>query len=252
MCFSDVLMFQTQNPRDDLNVSSRRFPPQPPTHPVGNRTTREAGLLASGSIAFARLPKALRPQWHLDDRSPVTVAGTAAVSNRIPFNPFREPRANLNANAGWIGGQIFHCAVHTKTRGRGDENFTRHHDANAFPPICPRTFVALWMSHGVDHFAAYRIARKVRHKSASNAFCGAELCGRHDGGVRSKGSTCQEFLDFDAKRIVVRRFSGIARFRARHFLSRVRTFTNREARPGAQARLRCIKRTPKMRTDLGA
>src|ERR1700744_4483652 len=93
-------------------MSSRRFPPQPPAHPAGNRTTREAGLLAPGSNAFVRLPKALRPQWYLDDRSPVTVAGTAAVSNRVPLNPFREPRANLNANSGRYFRQTDHGAVH--------------------------------------------------------------------------------------------------------------------------------------------
>jgi hypothetical protein len=35
----------------------------------------------------------------LDDRLPVTVAGAAAVSNRVPLNPFREPRAFSNAKA---------------------------------------------------------------------------------------------------------------------------------------------------------
>jgi hypothetical protein len=29
----------------------------------------------------------------LDDRLPVTVAGAAAVSNRVPLNPLREPHA---------------------------------------------------------------------------------------------------------------------------------------------------------------
>src|SRR6185312_2769618 len=38
------------------------------------------------------------PQWYLGDRLPVTVAGAAAVSNRVPLNPLREPRAFSNAN----------------------------------------------------------------------------------------------------------------------------------------------------------
>lgn len=38
------------------------------------------------------------PQWYLDDRLPVTVAGAAAVSNRVPLNPLREPHAFSDAN----------------------------------------------------------------------------------------------------------------------------------------------------------
>jgi hypothetical protein len=131
-------------------------------------------------------------------------------------------------------------------------NFSRHHDVNAFPPICLFMLQVLWMSRSLEHFAAYRIARKVRHKSASIAFSGAWLCYRRDGGARSKGSACQEILPFDEKRNAVYRFPKITRFRARHFIARVSAFTNRGARPSAQARLRCIKRTPKVRADSGA
>src|ERR1700743_1561804 len=93
------------------------------------------------------------------------------------------------------------CTAHNTNR-RECANFSRDHSANAIPPICLHMLPALWMSHNMEHFAAYRSAQKVRHKSASNAFRGAELCVRQNCGAHSKASVCQEILAFDEKRNV--------------------------------------------------
>ena len=77
--------FEHSGPRDDNStVSSRRFPPQSPGAPrpeTGRR--RKAGLLAPGSSSASAFPR-LTPQWQLGAFSPVTVAGAAAVSHRVP------------------------------------------------------------------------------------------------------------------------------------------------------------------------
>src|SRR6266704_1552763 len=44
----------------------------------------EAGILAPGSLLSSSFPRPW-PQWIVDVRSPVTVAGAAAVSHRVPI-----------------------------------------------------------------------------------------------------------------------------------------------------------------------
>src|ERR1051326_1881355 len=68
-------------------MSSRRLPAVPGAPRPETGRQRGAGLLAPGSVAFVRLPK-VSPQWPMDDRSPVTVAGAAAgLSPAFPFIP---------------------------------------------------------------------------------------------------------------------------------------------------------------------
>ena len=89
------------NPRDDdsNNVVATGEPVSLRPSPTENRTISRSRSPGSRVVAFARLPKVLSLSGSLSDRSPVTVAGAATVLNRVPMNPFREPRADLNANA---------------------------------------------------------------------------------------------------------------------------------------------------------
>src|SRR6185437_3068825 len=55
-------------PRDDSTCRHSGFPlaPGAPRPATGRR--HKAGLLAPGSVAFARLPRPLRAQWQLDEK----------------------------------------------------------------------------------------------------------------------------------------------------------------------------------------
>ena len=84
-CFAKQDIANTKDSRgDDSTLSSRRFPPQLPAHP-GRK--QDDGVGQVSWLPGLRFPSAfpkLSLQWHLDVRSPVTVAGAAAVSHRVP------------------------------------------------------------------------------------------------------------------------------------------------------------------------
>ena len=86
-------------PRDDDSVLSSRGRPQLPTHP-GRQQDDDTGQVSWLPGHRCRPPsrRLFSLSGILDDRYPVTVAGAAAVSNRVPLNPLREPRVKLNAN----------------------------------------------------------------------------------------------------------------------------------------------------------
>ena len=78
-------------------MSSRRITPQSPAHP-GRKQDDTRGRSPGFRVSACRSPsQGTRLSGILNGGSPVTVAGAAAVSHRVPFNPLREPRAKLNA-----------------------------------------------------------------------------------------------------------------------------------------------------------
>jgi hypothetical protein len=61
------------------------FPRSYQRTPAGNRTTARGGCPGSRVVARVPLPKAPGLSGFMDVRSPVTVAGAAAVSHRVPI-----------------------------------------------------------------------------------------------------------------------------------------------------------------------
>ena len=71
---------------DDSFCRRDGFPRSYQHTPAGNRTTAQGGYPGLRVIAGVLLPKALRASVDLlDVRSPITVAGAAAVSHRVPI-----------------------------------------------------------------------------------------------------------------------------------------------------------------------
>jgi hypothetical protein len=100
-------------PRDDDSNLSPRGRPQLPTHPGRQQDddTKQVSWLP-GHRYRPPSRRLFSLSGTLDDRYPVTVAGAAAVLNRVPLNPFREPRVKLNANGWtWRGSTFVHSAV---------------------------------------------------------------------------------------------------------------------------------------------
>ncbi len=138
-------------------MSPRRFPPQSPAHPGWKQddSVKQVSWLPVLSLS-STFPRRYPPQWLLDDRSPVTVAGAAAVSNRVPLNPFREPRAYLNAN-GWRRRRSTRDCATYMIDGAGPlikGPFFRL-CLNAISPVWRDTPGNLWMKSIVERFAAY-------------------------------------------------------------------------------------------------
>lgn len=82
---------------------------------------RQAGLLACGSTPFRPPSRDIWSQWHVADGSPLTVAGAAAVLNRVPFqSPCGEPVAGrwITRQAGAIKPQ--------NLQGKRDQWLARH------------------------------------------------------------------------------------------------------------------------------
>ena len=63
-------------------VAAAVYPAAPRAPRQVTRRRREAGFLASGSPPSPAFPVS---QWHVDESSPVTVAGAAKVLNLIPY-----------------------------------------------------------------------------------------------------------------------------------------------------------------------
>ena len=77
-------MWECVFPRGALQLCRRwGLPRCTPRTPAGYKTTARGRFPGSRVAALARLPRF--PQWHLDESSPVTVAGAAKVLNLIPY-----------------------------------------------------------------------------------------------------------------------------------------------------------------------
>jgi hypothetical protein len=77
----------SRTPRDNSNiVATTVYPVNLRRTPAENWTTMRGRFPGSRVIAFVRLPKILLriSVTYLDDHSPVTVAGAATASNRVP------------------------------------------------------------------------------------------------------------------------------------------------------------------------
>jgi hypothetical protein len=98
----------------------------------------------------------------LDDRLPVTVAGAAAVLNRVPLNPLREPHAFSNANELAVGRQFRH-------RGRKFLRSALYYHKFLKITVAAKP-VSLRKVRVLERFAAYRNSAKLREKLGDEAF----------------------------------------------------------------------------------
>src|SRR5262249_43570934 len=98
----------------------------------------------------------IRPSGLSDDRLPVTVAGAAAVSNRVPLNPFGNltPSQTLlmKACAVNLGGVVRMACPNTL------------YSQNFLKPAAPKKLFSLRKVSLKKHFAAYQNPAKLRKK----------------------------------------------------------------------------------------
>src|SRR6185437_14397528 len=72
-------IFQRNAPAQRLQLVVTRIPARIRHTPAGCTTTARGRSPGSRVVTVARLPRAARLKWHVDESSPVTVAGAAAA-----------------------------------------------------------------------------------------------------------------------------------------------------------------------------
>jgi hypothetical protein len=105
---------ETKTSDDNSTVSPRRIPVASEPSPAEDWTTARGRSPGSRVFARVHLPEAISLSGSWDARSPVTVAGAAAGSNRVPFESFEiesrtEPCAYLKRLDYSVGPQALEC-----------------------------------------------------------------------------------------------------------------------------------------------
>ena len=124
-----------KGPATTPNVATAVSPAVPATPRAETGRRREAGLLASGSIALRSPSQGRVPQWHLNVRSPVTVAGAAAELLRVP----KTKRVDLSLGRNCSGRQSRHGIAAATVMLR-----SMSCDSKYLAPVC--ALVVLWLA----------------------------------------------------------------------------------------------------------
>jgi hypothetical protein len=125
-----------------------------PRHtPAERRTTHEAGLLAPGSPLSSAFPRPLASVAYWTIARRLQLRGQPRFHIRVPFHPFREPRAELNAN------------------GFGQIRSIRMAERGFCEPRCPQNSGISSLDEGPDRSTGtirrIRMARKSTRESAA-------------------------------------------------------------------------------------